>query len=311
MKKENGNSKLMIIVAIAIVVIIAIVGGVVMKSKKKTIDTSTTNTTNKVNTGNEETQEQKEEPQEITKTNYMNIDGLYVDNSYKDENKKNLKLLYIFYTLGSKDKNLKTSSIYTTVKVNGINTYQTEFIPDVCKYMGSYYYSSYVTELYGGDETLKIVETVKIPKNDLEKGKTITLEDSDIPEIKNIRLKTDNIIFCDNAKSIAQKADPKGYKKEMKKRENADTKTTAKVKKAINGYEWSFYVNTLSYTLTFISPNKFELRTSLGSNSGTYKVKNNYIFCTYPSNGYTIEIPYSWKKGKIDLDVTTAFDVKE
>ncbi len=83
------------------------------------------------------------------------------------------------------------------------------------------------------------------------------------------------------------------------------------MKELINGYYWQFYVNSTAYELEFWAENNFEVRTSLGtSNSGTYSVRNGYLFCTYPDTGYTIEIPYEFADGDISLDLTDAFDVR-
>ena len=97
----------------------------------------------------------------------------------------------------------------------------------------------------------------------------------------------------------------------MNKKMDADAETVTKVKEALNGYYWSFYVNSTSYKLSFEAPDNFEMKTAFGTNGGTYAVKTGYIFCTYSSNGKTVEIPYGWKdNGEIDLDTITAFDVK-
>ncbi|MBQ7971204.1 MAG: hypothetical protein IJ294_02495, partial [Clostridia bacterium] len=90
----------------------------------------------------------------------------------------------------------------------------------------------------------------------------------------------------------------------------ADASKVAQVQSLINGYQWSFYVNYTSYKLEFEATNNFTLKTTLGSNSGTYSVLNGYVLLTY-QNGNTVEIPYDIKDGKINLEGTDAFDVKE
>ena len=78
----------------------------------------------------------------------------------------------------------------------------------------------------------------------------------------------------------------------------------------MNGYYWSFYVNSTSYEIEFAAPNSFTVRTSLGtSKSGTYSIRNGFVFCTYPDTGYTVEIPYTLVDGNLELDVVEGFDV--
>ena len=63
--------------------------------------------------------------------------------------------------------------------------------------------------------------------------------------------------------------------------------------------------------MEFWAKDNFEVRTSLGTSStGTYSVRNGYIFCTYPDTGYTVEVPYEIVGGEIDLDIIGAFDVR-
>ena len=82
------------------------------------------------------------------------------------------------------------------------------------------------------------------------------------------------------------------------------------VKNQINVYYWTCYVNSTTYELEFWADNNFEVRTSLGtSNSGTYSVRNGYIFCTYPDTGFTVEVPYEITDEGFDLDIIAAFDV--
>lgn len=297
MEEKNKKTKLITILVIFAIIAIGI-AGVILFTK---VDNNEEN--NNI--------EQVEEPKEITKTNYMNIDGIYVDNSYKDKDNENLKLVYLFYTVSSNDKNFKVDSQSAKIIIES-NTYDnTKNLKGVCKYMSNYYYRDYLKDVYVGD-TLKVVETFKIPSAELTEGKNIKIQKSQIPETENIKLLTDSIVFCDSVEAIAEKVDPEGYANEVNKRAEADQETDARVKKAINDYYFTFYVNRTSYKLSFSSPNEFELKTALGTNTGTYSVKNGYIFCSYPSNGYTVEIPYEWKEnGDIKLDTTTAFDVRE
>lgn len=250
-------------------------------------------------------------PENTLSTDYMDITGIYVDNSYDDGKDGKLGLLYIFYTVHTEAENLSIDSKSAKITVGDVNTYESEHIPDACDYAKSYYYSSYLEDVYAGDE-LKVVETFKVAKGDLETGKSITFDKHQVPDTEKLYFSTDDIVFCENAKEIAKNADPEGYEEEVRAREEADEATKKKVKNAINGYYFSFYVNPMSYKLEFISPNKFELSALGNTNSGTYTVRNNYIFLKYSSSDYTVELPYSFDEtGKIELDVVAAFDSKE
>lgn len=250
-------------------------------------------------------------PEKTLSNDYMDITGIYVDNSYDDGKDGKLGLLYIFYTVHTEAENLSIDSNSAKITVGDVNTYESEHLPDACDYAKSYYYSSYLEDVYAGDE-LKVVETFKVAKGDLETGKSITFDKDQVTDTEKLSFSTDDIVFCENAKEIAKKADPEGYEEEVRAREEADGATKKKVKNAINGYYYSFYVNYTSYKLEFISPNKFELSALGNTNSGTYTVRNNYIFLKYSSNNYTVKIPYSFDEtGKIELDVADAFDVRE
>ena len=78
------------------------------------------------------------------------------------------------------------------------------------------------------------------------------------------------------------------------------------MKDYITQYTFRLYANGISYALSF-NGSSFTLKTNLGSNSGTYVIQKGYLACTYSSNGYTLEIPYSVEDGKIDLDTSAAF----
>ena len=246
----------------------------------------------------------------VTETDYVSIDGIYVDTSYSDSDNASLKMVYVFYTAKTNAENIKISSKSSKIKFDGANEYTSEKYGGVCKYMGSYYYSDYLEEVYVGTE-LKVVSTFKVPEGELAAGRSISLEPYGIPDAEKLMMATDSIVSCSSEEEIAQAVDPEGYADYQDKYTEADSDTTKKVRSALNGYYWSFYVNSTSYQIEFYSPNKFETRVkAFGvSNDGTYVVRNGFISCTYDSNGTTVDIPWSWKSGDIDLDVTTAFDV--
>ena len=253
--------------------------------------------------------EEPAEPEFSSENDYVKIEGICVDNSYVDSEGSPLKMVYLFYTLNANETNLEIDSKYTDLTINDTNTYESDnFVAEACKYMSGYYYSSYIEDVYMGT-SIKVAATFKIPEADLAPGRVITLSDHQIPDLSGIRISTNDIIFCSDAKEVAKVMDPEGYADYEYKCLEADEATAKAVKKCINGYYWWFYVNSTYYELEFYSPNKFEVRTSFGNNSGTYSVRNGFIFCTYPSNGYTVEIPYELVGGDIKLHTTEAFDV--
>ncbi|MBR6764219.1 MAG: hypothetical protein IKM13_10780 [Clostridia bacterium] len=241
----------------------------------------------------------------------MTIDSVWVDDSYQDEDGSSLKMVYLFYTLEASDSNLKIDSKYTQMIING-NMYESDHFADkaaVCKYTPNYYYGSYIRDVYVG-ESKKVVATFKIPEGDLEGGKEVKLQDSQIPGIDSITLYTDEFQHATASEEMAAMIDPEGFEAEMHAREEADSDTVKKVKKCLNGYYWTFYVNSTSYKIEFWEKNNFAVTTAFGTNEGTYSVRNGYVFCTYPDTGYTVEIPYSFDEaGNFDLDTIGGFDV--
>lgn len=265
--------------------------------------------------GPESTQSQeKTAPEEVTAVDNMEVTGLYVNDSYIDDESNQLKLVYLFYTVKATDKNLKAFSKSTDMKI-GENVYTSEHNPGARSYASSFYYSDFIEDVYVGSE-LKVLETFEVPVGDLEVGKEITLHNDRTPGIDNLKLSTDSIVHLDSAEAIAQNADPEGYASEMQKHEPADAETTARVQSAINGYYWKYApalgTSITMYKTEFFSPNTFETTTSGITSSGTYEVETGYIKLINDSNGFVIEVPYSWDDdGNINLDLATAYDVHE
>lgn len=189
--------------------------------------------------GPESTQSQeKTAPEEVTAVDNMEVTGLYVNDSYIDDESDQLKLVYLFYTVKATDKNLKAFSKSTDMKI-GENVYTSEHNPGARSYASSFYYSDFIEDVYVGSE-LKVLETFEVPVGDLEVGKEITLRNDRTPGIDNLKLSTDSIVHLDSAEAIAQNADPEGYASEMQKHEPADAEATARVQSAINGYYWKY-----------------------------------------------------------------------
>ena len=246
----------------------------------------------------------------VTETDYIKIEGIYLDNNYKDKEKESTNLLYVFYTAKTPDKQLKVDSKSLQLTFESGNTYEAEHYSNYCDYMKNYYYSSYLEEVNIGD-SVKFVETIKIPQGELKNGESFTFSKSQIPQTENLVYLLEDIVECDGAEAIAKKADPEGYKIEINNQKVADSETTSKVRSMINDYEWSFYVNSTSYKVTFYAPNNFELYTIYNTVDGTYTVKNGYVTLNYPATGHKVDIPYYFEDGEIKLEIADAFDVSE
>lgn len=241
------------------------------------------------------------------------VEGVYVDSSYADDDNSSLKMVYVFLTVNATDKNLEVDSGYTSLTINDSNSYDSVFYKGACDYMPSYYYSSYIEDVYVGNN-IKLALTFKIPEGDLSGGKSIEIEDSSIP-FDGIAFTTDDLVFCDNPEKIGEQADPEGYAEYMDKFSPVDAETEEMVKEQMNGYYWEFYVSagtTLQKReIEFYAPNEFEVRTSLGSNGGTYEITKGYIRVTYSTNNATYNIPYEFVNGELNLDCATAFSIYE
>ena len=89
--------------------------------------------------------------------------------------------------------------------------------------------------------------------------------------------------------------------------EEAPAEVQEQVSSLINGRYWEAYVNPTSYRVEFTEPNNFVVKTSFGSNGGTYSVRNGYIFCTYSTNNATIKIPYEIMEQGVSMDLGETF----
>lgn len=259
-----------------------------------------------INGTNTEAEGESQDASVVKETDYMTIEGIYVDNSYSTKDNDRMRFLYILYTAHTKDQNLKIDCKSMNVTINDTNSYKAVRSKKETRYLRSYYNGAYLKEVYVGDE-VKFVETFEVPEGELEAGRSITISKSQIPDADKIRLTTDDIVFCDSPEEIAEKADPEGYEEEMWALEDADGEREAAVKEEINGYQWDVTAHDIKYTIEFWEPNEYELRTSFSTSDGTYEVKNGYIICTNDMDG-KLEIPYTYEDGKVKVDVITAFD---
>ena len=242
----------------------------------------------------------------VTETDYMTIEGLYVDDSYSTEDNENIRFLYVCYTAHTKAENLSIDCKSMNLTVNDTNTYKAARSKKETRYMRNYYNGAYLKKVNIGDE-VKFVETFEIPRAELDPGRSIRISKSQIPDSDKIRLRTDDIVFLDSPEKVAETVDPEGYEKEKWALEDADDEVTSAVKNEINGYQWEVKVDKFNYVIEFWEPDNYELRTSFNTSGGTYVVKNGYIVCTNDSGG-TIEVPFTYEDGNVKVDSVSAFD---
>lgn len=71
--------------------------------------------------------------------------------------------------------------------INGANSYDSDHFANAAsahEYMPGYLYTSYITDVYVGS-SVNVMATFKIPEGDLAPGRTITLEDTQIPALRS------------------------------------------------------------------------------------------------------------------------------
>lgn len=248
----------------------------------------------------------------VTETDFTKIDGVYIDDSFKDEEIEELCLVYLFYTVKSGDKNIQVASNLTEITVDGNNTYdsRTVFSDSHARFIANYYHKKGL-KVVSVDSELKVLEVFKIPKGDLKAGKAFTFKNDYIEQTENLVYLTDGIIHCKNLEEIAQKADPEGYKSEVEKRKPADSALQAKVKENIIDYEWSVTAanSVQSYKLSFWAPNNFTLKTVFSEVDGKFTIAKGYVILTFTStSGRVVELPYEFdENGKFDIDTSSVW----
>lgn len=170
----------------------------------------------------------------VTQTDYVTVNGVYVDDEWRDSDNDSLRMVYVFYTVESPSENLRISSNGLKLNVDGANDYHSTKVTRAGAPFGSYYYDAVIKDVYVGDK-LQVLSTFEVPEAELEEGKTLTLESSDIPTIDEIKIPTNDIVFCSSATEIAEKVDPEGYAAEQQKLQPAPEDVTNRVKAAMNG----------------------------------------------------------------------------
>lgn len=222
----------------------------------------------------------------VLESNYITIDGIYVDESYEDED---MGLVYLFYTINANDSNIELSSTSMSMRINDKNDYTSNTNYDLIPKYTNYYYSSFIKDIYV-DQTYKVCSTIEVAKGDLEGSKTITLSNSNISDIDKIKFTTDDIKHMDNIADISKDLDSEVFEVKYTKEQNAladvDEDREKYIHNNINGYYYTINVNIgtqiSQIELEFSEPNNFTLTSNFGlSNYGTYEVKNSIIILNY------------------------------
>lgn len=250
-------------------------------------------------------EEKKDEPKDtdVMKAEHVSIDGAYVDESFEDEN---LAILYLFYTVDSKNDNLELASSTISIKIND-NEYSANVSKDLIPKYTNYAYSDFIKKVYVG-KTYKICSTYKVAKGDLEGDREIKLSTYKINGVDAVHFKVSKVQKMENLDKISEALDKnvytEKYNKEQETMSKVDSTTLKKVRNAINGYIYSGYVNvgnSLSkLTMEFSKPNKFKVKMGALSNSGTYDIRKGALILNYKT-GKSVTVLYEYKNNSVEF----------
>ncbi len=264
----------------------------------------------------------EEPPKDVRETDYAKIEGIYSQTNYEDPDGKPLTMVYMGVIVKTPDKNLRVTSIGMKMTVNGVNTYSSDkylHINYVTSFMPNYLYTRVMTDVYMGEE-VKLLYTFKVPKAELEAGRRITFESSEIPDMDKISFDSASIIAF-HSREIPGILDPLGNTEEIKLRGGApetieeygvdlwltsfpdydDGRFYLAWSEGYPGTEYTFFANDTVYTIRFYHDDRdsFVVDTSIGiSNGGTFKVTSGYVILTYDTNGEEVYIRYVVDKTK-------------
>ena len=235
---------------------------------------------------------------------HIKIDGIYVDESFEDND---LSLVYLFYTVKAVDENIDISSSSMKIKFNDKNEYTSTVSSDYIPKYTNYYYSDIIKKIYVG-KTYQMCTTFKVTKGDLVDGKSIKLESSKIADVEKLEITTADVKTMENLAKISEDLDKDVYETkynaEQDKLADVDSSVVSKVRNDLNGYYFEGYVNVgtslQKCKVEFEAPNKFNVSLSVLSNSGTYDVKKGVITLDY-GDGPKIFLEYNYDDGDISI----------
>lgn len=276
---------------------------------------SETNAAAEETTAEETTEEITEEtteaePEEITETAHVKIDGIYVDDSYSETDSPSMRMVYVFYEVFTDDVNMESfTTNHLEMTINSTNTYESSNGKGRVQLLGNWFYKGDgIKEIYVGDR-VKAVSTLKVPEGELAPGREITFGSNDIPDIGELKMKTDSIVHCESQEAIAEIMDPEGIADYNEKQQPADEETVKMVKSNINDYQITTPVGETNTFIWFYEPNTVEFGVgSYTTGTATYTVKKGFISWTNDT-GATIDLPwYLNEEGKFKIDTNSVFN---
>ena len=231
----------------------------------------------------------------------ITIDGIFVDDSWRDKDSESSRLVVAVYTLTPSSENLKTTAddLNLIVGDNRYDGYEHHNDDDLMlpnywkKHLVNCYSSNIIQDLYAGD-THKFFTFYRIPQVNLEE--TEIEFDHDEVDASKLHMTSDQIIICEDTEALVKQADPEGYEKTQDALTPVSDSEAAAVRNALNGWMYTSY-SKISTELAFTGVNTFELSITVGgstvSREGTYEVTKGYLLGTYPGvDNPTIMVPY-------------------
>ena len=239
-----------------------------------------------------------------TATETLNVDGVYVDTAFESSDDK--MPIYVFLTVKATEEDISLYSKNVTLTFDDGSSYDSEFFSSLNAHQEKYYYSEYVEHLYGG-ETGYLALTVRVPMSRLDAAKSFTIEAGQIPGIEKLRIGTKDVVRLEGDEAVCSQADPEGYAHNMTLREPAGEERAEAVEENLTGRYWivSLADGAGTCRVSFGEDRTFGV-TLLGvTNSGTYDIREGYLYCSYDGHTYPLQIPYTLDEyGKVDLTFT-------
>ena len=228
----------------------------------------------------------------------ITIDGIFVDDSWRDKDSESSRLVVAVYTLTPASENLRTTAddLNLIIGDNRYDGYEHHNDVDLIlpnywkKHLANCYSSNTIRELYAGD-THKFFTLYRIPQVNLEE--TEIKFDHDEVDASTLHMTSEQIIICEDTEALVKQADPEGYEKTQDDLTPVSDSEAAAVGNALSGWTYTAY-STISTKLEFTGVNTFKFTIiGAGSREGTYEVTKGYLLGTYPGmEKPAIMVPY-------------------
>lgn len=239
-----------------------------------------------------------------TATQTLNVDGVYVDTAFESSDGK--MPVYVFLTVKATEEDISLYSKNVTLTFDDGSSYDSEFFSSLNAHQEKYYYSEYVEHLYGG-ETGYLALTVRVPMSRLDAAKSFTISAWQVPGIEKLRIGTKDVVRLEGDEAICSQADPEGYAHNMTLREPAGEERAKAVEENLTGRYWIVSLKDGASTcrVSFGEDRTFGMTLWDVTNSGTYDIREGYLYCSYDGRTYPLQIPYTLDEyGKVDLTFT-------